>query len=70
MNNIVHKFNFILFDFRGEEMARISHPYKQLQAAIGYGGMLIWNTEHCARVIIEDEYGFHMTLEWGIRIDS
>ena len=62
-----HLFHFTLIDFQGVVIGETSQSYSAVKHAVGRAGVLQWNTKNCARVIIESDWGFHVTIEWGVR---
>lgn len=63
-------FHFTLFDFQGKVIGYKDYACDKCEAAIARGGKLLWYINNCARVIIEDDYGFNVTIVWGARRDS
>lgn len=63
------KYLFTLISFQGKTLGYVDYEYKRLRDAIARGGMLLWETDKCGRVLIESNNGFQMTLEWGTRRD-
>lgn len=70
METELKKYHYTLIDFQSEVMGNEDYEYKQVEAAIARGGKLLWETEHCARVLIRSNWGFHITLDWGIKEDN
>lgn len=60
-------FHFTLIDFQGEVLGETSQSYTAVRYAVGRAGELQWSTDNCARVIVETDWGFHVTIEWGVR---
>lgn len=58
-------YNLTLFDFQGEVLGDEYYEYRDFQDAIARAGKLIWEIGPCARVIVEADWGFKMTVEWG-----
>ena len=60
-------YNLTLINFKGEVLSNEYYEYKEFKFAIARAAQLIWDIDECARVIVETDRGFHMTIEWGVR---
>lgn len=60
-------YNFTLINFQGEVLSYEYYEFEEFQYAIAHAGKLIWEIDECARVIVDSDSGFHMTVEWGVR---
>jgi len=60
-------FHYTLINFQDEVVGSEDFEYKKIQAAIARGGKLLWDNDKCARVLIRSDWGFNVTIEWGIR---
>lgn len=58
------KYKYTLFDFQGNEMARLFQNFEKTADAIAHGGRLLWKYSRCARVLIEGNYYFKVTIVW------
>lgn len=68
MNISKHKYYFTLFDFNGMVMARLFGRYKGPKSATTRGAALLFSSVKCARVLIESDWGFHITIAWGDKV--
>ena len=67
MNNSKLPFHFTLIDFDGEVIEERDAHFSNHTMAIARAFDLFYSINKCARVITESSFGFHVTLEWGVR---
>ena len=60
-------FHFTLIDFHNEVIEVRDTYFINHTSAIAGAFDLFYARESCARVIIESDWGFHVTIEWGVR---
>lgn len=60
-------YNLTLINFQGEVLSCKYYEFEGFKYAIAHAAKLIWEIDECARVIVETDRGFHMTVEWGVR---
>lgn len=60
------KYEYILVNFEGKVMGYKYYYYKNPMNAVSRGAKIIWLVNNCARVVIKSNWGFNMTVEWGV----
>lgn len=66
MKHLMRKFQFTLINFQGEVIGVKYRRYERAVTATARGAKLLWENDKCARVLIETEYGFLVTITWGL----
>lgn len=67
MKYTTETYSLTLLDFNNLFIDSYTFNFTCPRLAIARAGELLWEIKDCARVIIESEWGFQVTVEWGAR---